>query len=228
MADWDVNAIGYVNSSIHENWRLAFTEYHHFTVTIAPITGDLIPLLVLLDANGNELAHSIGTLTSAQAIGSYTIQVQPQTGSGFYFIMLQDILQTQPTTAIVLTPASMYAGEMTSATVSLSQVPADGYTSVEFTCTYDPGLVQVSDIVIADLFGADPVTAINGPLNGRFIVAIAGSQSHKTTTSGTDTSQSKNHPSNEDHDFQMIGHVIGWIGNRYKTLRLSLYNMDPL
>jgi hypothetical protein len=43
----------------------------------------------------------------------------------------------------------------------------------------------VSNISIAGLFGADPVVAINGPQNGSFIVAIAGSHGNKATTSGT-------------------------------------------
>ena len=70
-------------------------------------------------------------------------------------------------------------------TVRLNNVPAEGYTSVEVTCPYDAGLLEVSNITIADLFGTDPAVAINGPAGGSFIVAIAGSQGKKATTSGT-------------------------------------------
>jgi hypothetical protein len=67
----------------------------------------------------------------------------------------------------------------------LNNVPAGGYTSVEFTCTYNPSLVQVSNIVAnTDLFGADPAVAINDPQNGSFIVAIAGSNGNKAVADG--------------------------------------------
>jgi hypothetical protein len=75
-------------------------------------------------------------------------------------------------------------GETAVASVSLHNVPGDGYVSAEFTCTYAATLVEASNIVIADLFGADAVAAINGPQNGSFIVAIAGSQGNKAATSG--------------------------------------------
>jgi hypothetical protein len=67
----------------------------------------------------------------------------------------------------------------------LNNVPADGYTSAEFTCTYDGNVLEASNIAIANLFGADAATAINGPANGSFIVAIAGSNGNKATTNGT-------------------------------------------
>ncbi len=69
-------------------------------------------------------------------------------------------------------------------TVSLHNVPAEGYSSAEFTCTYNPTLVEASNITIAGLFGADPVTALSGPQNGSFIFAIAGSNGNRATTSG--------------------------------------------
>ena len=75
-------------------------------------------------------------------------------------------------------------GDDALASVSLHNVPVDGYTSAEFTCTYNATLVEASNIVITDLFGTDAVTAINGPQNGSFIVAIAGSHGNKALTSG--------------------------------------------
>ena len=81
--------------------------------------------------------------------------------------------------------SSISVGATAVATVRLNNVPAEGYASAEFTCTYNPALVEVSNILVAGLFGADPVTAINAPQNGSFIVAIAGSNGSKATTSGT-------------------------------------------
>jgi hypothetical protein len=76
-------------------------------------------------------------------------------------------------------------GEFATVNVNLNNVPAEGYTSAEFTCAYDPARLEVSNIVTASLFGADAVSAISGPQNGSFIVAIAGSNGSRATTSGT-------------------------------------------
>jgi hypothetical protein len=76
-------------------------------------------------------------------------------------------------------------GESSVVSVSLANVPAEGYTSAEFTCTYDAAVVEVSNIVVTDLFGADSAAAINGPANGSFIVAVAGSNGSRATADGT-------------------------------------------
>ena len=81
-------------------------------------------------------------------------------------------------------PTSLMVGESTLATVSLNNVPAQGYTSAEFTCMFDPALVETSNITVTSLFGADSVAAINMPQDGTFIIAIAGTQGHRATTSG--------------------------------------------
>jgi hypothetical protein len=75
-------------------------------------------------------------------------------------------------------------GETAAVNVNLNNVPVGGYTSAEFTCTYNPALVEVSNIAVTNLFGADPVAAINGPQNGAFIVAIAGSNGSRATVDG--------------------------------------------
>lgn len=82
-------------------------------------------------------------------------------------------------------PSSIAVGGNALVTVRLNNVPAEGYTSVEITCPYDASLLEVSNISVASLFGTDPAIAINGPQNGSFIVAIAGSHGDKATTSGT-------------------------------------------
>ena len=85
---------------------------------------------------------------------------------------------------IELTPSSVDVGNTSSASVSLNNIPAGGFASVEFTCRYDPAFVEVFNITFTGLFGADPATVINGPQNGIFIAAIAGSKGSKALTSG--------------------------------------------
>ena len=56
---------------------------------------------------------------------------------------------------MLINPTSVEVGETAMVSVRLDNVPAQGYTSGEFTCTYDSAKVEVSDILVADLFGAD-------------------------------------------------------------------------
>ncbi len=76
-------------------------------------------------------------------------------------------------------------GAIATVNVNLNNIPVGGYTSAEFTCTYNPALVEVSNVAVTNLFGADPVAAINGPQNGGFILAISGSNGNRATVSGT-------------------------------------------
>jgi hypothetical protein len=184
LSYWDATYIGFVNSGIHEKWHFDFTESHNFVVTVSPVSGDLVPLLKLLDANDNELASGTGTLTSIQPAGTYAIQVEPVSGGGFYILTLRETVTVLPSVTTSVSPTSVNVGDTAIATVSLNNVPAGGYTSAEFTCTYNAGLVQVSNIVVGNLFGADAAAAINDPQSGSFIVAIAGSNGNKATTSG--------------------------------------------
>jgi len=187
LSIWDATFIGFVSSSIYEQWQLELTESHNFTVSVNTVAGDLVPLLILQDSNGTEITRATGALTSTQSAGSYSVQVQPESGSGFYVLTIRDNIITPPPSASSTTsvnPTSVNAGESAVVTVSLNNVPAEGYTSAEFTCTYDASLVEVSNIAVTSLFGADAATAINDPQNGSFIVAIAGSNGNKATTSG--------------------------------------------
>jgi hypothetical protein len=188
LSIWDATFIGFVSSSIYEQWQLELTESHNFTVSVNAVAGDLVPLLILQDSNGTEITRATGALTSTQSAGSYSVQVQPESGSGFYVLTIRDNIITPPPSASSTTsvnPTSVNAGESAVVTVSLNNVPAEGYTSAEFTCTYDASLVEVSNIAVTSLFGADAATAINDPQNGSFIVAVAGSNGNKATTSGT-------------------------------------------
>ena len=95
---------------------------------------------------------------------------------------------TPPAGAFVSTeanPTSLPIGETALVSVKLNNVPVEGYKSAEFTCTYNAGLLEKSNIVPTDLFGTDPVAAIHDPQNGTFIIAIAGTNGNRAMTSGT-------------------------------------------
>ena len=187
LSIWNATYLGFVSSSIYEKWQFDFGESHNFVVTVTTVTGDLVPLLTLMDGNGNEITHAIGSITSTQPAGSYSIQVQPQSGMGFYFLTLREVTPPPPppvSVSTVIAPPTVQVGESATVTVSLNGVPAEGYSSAEFTCTYNASLVEVSNILAGNLFGADPVSATHGPQNGSFIFAIAGSNGSKATTSG--------------------------------------------
>jgi hypothetical protein len=94
-------------------------------------------------------------------------------------------LPTEPYVSTVPDRTNVNSGESAVVSVNLNNVPAEGYTSAEFTCTYNPLLLEVSNIAPTGLFGTDPVTALSGPQNGSFIFAIAGSNGRRATTSGT-------------------------------------------
>lgn len=181
---WNATYIGFVSSGIFEKWQLVLTEPHNFVITANTAAGDLVPLLTLRDSGGTEITHGFGSLTSSQPAGSYFIYIQPDSGSGFYFLTIRQAVDTSPSATTVVSPAGLDVGESAAATVSLNNVPASGYTGAEFTCAYNPSLLQVSNIAATNLFGAGPAVAVNGPQNGTFIVAIAGANGNKATTSG--------------------------------------------
>jgi hypothetical protein len=148
-------------------------------------SGDSIRRISTLKANLTmtlkRLFQLIVSLTLLFSPFGANQQVRASTGS----VGQQDLLQDQPTISITVNPSSINVGGTATVNVRLNYVPAEGYTSVELTCTYAPNLVEARDILVADLFGADPVVAINGPKQDRFIVAIAGSAGNKATSSGT-------------------------------------------
>lgn len=181
---WDATYIGLVNGSIHEKWHFDFTATHTFVVSVSPVTGDLVPRLTLFDSSNNQLSSGISSLTSTQSAGSYSVQVEPDAGAGFYILTFREVLQTGPSVTTTVNPTSVNVGETAVITVSLNNVPAEGYTSAEFTCTYNASLVDVGDPVPTTLFGSDPV-AVTSSSTGSFIFAIAGSNGNKATTSGT-------------------------------------------
>lgn len=75
-------------------------------------------------------------------------------------------------------------GDTITYAIDLQNLPAEGLTSAEFACRYDPDLVEISALTDAGLFGSDAIAAINGPAGGTFIYAIAG-VTKKATVAGT-------------------------------------------
>ena len=184
LSVWNATYVGLVSDSIYEKWQFTFTEAHNFILKATTVTGDLVPLLTLMDGLGTQISSGTDSLTSTQSAGNFAVQIQPQSGSGIYVLTLREVIQTQPSVSTVVSPATVIVGATATATVSLNNVPAEGYTSAEFVCTYNPGIVEVGNIAVTNLFGSDAAVAINGPQNGSFIVAIAGSNGNKATTSG--------------------------------------------
>ena len=185
LSVWNATYIGFVSDTIYEKWQFSFGESHNFVLRASTVTGDLVPLLILMDGSGNEITRGTGSITSTQPAGNYSVQIQPQSGSGFYFLTLREVVQTQPSSSLVVSPTTVNVGETATVTVSLNNIPAGGYTSAEFTCTYNASILQVSNIAVTNLFGADAAVAINGPQGGSFIVAIAGSNGNRATNGGT-------------------------------------------
>lgn len=186
---WDSMYTGYVDAMRYEKWPLTLDATTNFTITATRSSGNLSPLIIFQDASSNEITRAVGTLTTEQPAGNYFILIQPETTEGgTYSLTLREVETPIPTDAAVtvtLDPPTIEVGSTSTATVSLTNIPEGGYTSAEFTCTYDPALIEVSNIIAdADLFGTDPAVAMNGPANGSFIVAIAGTNGKKAVEDG--------------------------------------------
>ncbi|MFZ5819754.1 MAG: cohesin domain-containing protein [Chloroflexota bacterium] len=182
---WNAIYEGAVDATRYEKWPLLLSEANDFVVTTTPTSGDLVPLVTLLDASGNPLASLAGSLTTSQLAGVYFILIQPQSGSGDYEMTIRQAQTPAGTSASVsVNPSSIAVDETSLVTVGLTDLPEGGLASVEFTCTYDATLIEVSAITDAGLFGTDSAMAVSGPASGMFIVALAGSNGQKATASG--------------------------------------------
>jgi len=182
---WDATYTGYVDANRFEKWPVVFDQTENFEVTATPTGDGLTTMIRLLDVDGVELASAAGKLTGSQPAGNYFVQVEPETGSGFYSLTIRRAgSPTLPTSTTTVDPSTVDVGGTATVSVSLDNIPEGGYTSAEFTCTYDAGVVEVSNIVVTDLFGADSASAITSPADGSFIVAVAGSNGNKATTDG--------------------------------------------
>jgi murein DD-endopeptidase MepM/ murein hydrolase activator NlpD len=187
LLGWDALETGAVDTYRYERWKVDLPEPGEITFIAEGYTEGLTPLIVLLDAQGNEIARAAETLTSAQQAGEYYVQIQPQAGQGFYSVIAKResiVGTTDPYVSVVVEPSSVLVGGSAAASVRLHNMPSEGLSGVEFTCNYDPGIASVTNIAEAGLFGGDPAVAVNGPQNGGFVVAIAGSHGQKTTGDG--------------------------------------------
>jgi len=95
------------------------------------------------------------------------------------------IAPSGPYISTEVNPTSLSIGETALVSVNLNNIPAEGIKSAEFTCTYDAGLIEKSNIVTTDLFGADPVVLAPDPQDGKLIFVIAGTNDNRATMSGT-------------------------------------------
>jgi len=182
---WDIVYIGNVDEYRYERWPFVLTEpMTFFTITVTPTTPGLDPVILLLDANGNEIDRGKGILTTSQPAGNYFVQVQPQAGSGFYNLLLQKVSTPSGPYCSIMTPKNITVGESTTGNVYLGNIPPGGYASAELTGSYNQSVIDLKDVQATDLFGTDPATAVNGPQNGTFIFAIAGSNGQRATNGG--------------------------------------------
>jgi len=81
--------------------------------------------------------------------------------------------------------STLTVGESSLVTVGLYNIPAEGYASTEFTCTYDPVFAEAGNVMVSSLFGSDPFSAMSGPQNGQFVLAVAGGSGNKAMADGT-------------------------------------------
>ena len=182
--NWDTVYSGSIDAYRYERWSLQLSEeLNSFTITATAQTDGLTPIILLLDSYGHELTRSTGTLNTIQPAGNYFVQIQPQAGAGFYSLLAEKNALPSGPYASVLAPSSLNVGDVGLVTVYLGNTPPEGYTSAEFMCNYSDNL-EVSNILVKELFGNNPAIAINNPPSSDFIVAIAGSSLQRATTSG--------------------------------------------
>ena len=182
-----------VPSTFTPTATLLVSETPYFTETPLPtftptVTGTLIstetpvvtntPVTNTPTATGTLVTTEIPPVTFTPVVTGTAVSTNTPTPTN-------TALPTGPYVLTDANPQSMIVGETGLVSVSLNNVPVAGYSSTEFTCTYDQSLIEVSNITVAGLFGPNPVSALNGPQNGSFILAVAGTNGNKATTSGT-------------------------------------------
>jgi len=165
-------------------WKFNYSSFWNSTsFTKNGVTVGLFkPLLNVLDSGSTATPTVIATSTSGgqpTETPVFTITSTPPP------VTATSTPPTGPYVSTSVDQANIQVGATALVTVDLHNVPAEGYNSAEFTCTYNMLYIQTNNITITDLFGADAATAINDSQNGVFIVAIAGSNGNKATTSGT-------------------------------------------
>ena len=163
---------------VSETPYLTETPLPTFTPTV---TGTLMATETPVASN---TPTATGTLAITQTPVTFTPTVTGTVPSTNTPVSTNTALPTGPYVLTDANPQGIIVGETGLVTVSLINTPIEGYRSAEFTCTYDSSLIEVSNIAVAGLFGPNPVSALNGPQNGSFILAIAGTNGNKAITSG--------------------------------------------
>ncbi len=181
---WNATFTGSVDSTRYEKWSLQLSETNTFTITASATLGDFVPLISLLDLNGNEISTLAGSLAATQPAGMYYIQIQPQSGGGSYNLTIRKVDTTSLSASVTPESPSVNLDDSVLVRVSLNNVPSTGLTSAEVACTYDASILDISGITDSGLFGSDAVMVVNDSATGKFIVALAGSNGKKATTSG--------------------------------------------
>ena len=162
-----------------------FTHTPTFTFTpTEDVTPTFTPTFTPVTPTEGTPTHTPTSTPVTPTEGTPTFTATPTAGTPTFTPTPTATLPTEPYVSTVPDRTNVVTGESALVTVSLHNVPAGGYSSAEFTCAYDPAIVEVSNVTVASLFGTDPVTAVNGPQNGTMIFAIAGSNGQRATTSG--------------------------------------------
>ncbi|MBT7075172.1 MAG: M23 family metallopeptidase, partial [Anaerolineae bacterium] len=90
---WDITYTGSLDQYRYEKWHFVLTDLTSFSITTTPATDGLLPMIILFDANGNEITRGTEFLTSTQPAGDYFIQIQPEEGQGFYNLLLEEMTE---------------------------------------------------------------------------------------------------------------------------------------
>ncbi|MCE9646272.1 MAG: peptidoglycan DD-metalloendopeptidase family protein [Chloroflexi bacterium] len=155
------------------------------TNTFTP-TGTLVPTNTFTNTptrTNTPIVTNTFTATNTAVITQTTVVTNTPTSTNTAVITNTPVING-PYVQTTANPLTLNVGSTGLVTVTLNNIPVNGYTGTEFTCTYNPSLAEVSNIVVAGLFGPDPVSGVNGPQGGTFIVAIAGSNGRRALGGG--------------------------------------------
>lgn len=139
---WNATYVGYVDATRSERWQFNLSQTYAFTVTAVTASGDLVPLVSLLDQNGNEISTQTGSLSSTQPAGVYFIFVSPVSGSGTYMLTLRQTNSSTATpTPLSPTPPTstpIFTSTPTSTPTATATLPATMTPTPAFTSTTAP------------------------------------------------------------------------------------------
>jgi hypothetical protein len=139
-------------------------------------------------ATPTAMPQATSTPDDAQATATTIVEQTATAGAGATATAVAQASATAtpsgPYVTTTVDNGALYVGDKTLLTVTMHNTPFDGYASAEFTCTYDPALVETSNFIITNLFGADPAVITISPQAGAVVIGIAGSHGNRATTSG--------------------------------------------